>query len=341
MSLVQPTITVLMPMYNSEEFIREAIDSIITQTFTDFEFLIIDDSSDKSYEIVKSYSDPRIRIIKNSPPLGLRKSSNLGIREAKGKYIARMESDDIAFPNRLEKQFKFMESHPKVTVSGCYIETFGNETGVWKFPLTDAEIKAGLIWGITIGHPTSFFRREFLLSEKLFYNEDGFSYAEDWEFFYTMRNKAVFQNIGEVLYRYRRSGGSVTKRMKPNRDKIMNEMFSRVLSEFGILFSDEDIKLHRMFVGDFYLDQDFSNLKKAQQWLNRLIEHNATTQTYSQDAFKRICEDKWKSLFYLIAPLGSKAVYLYFSLSSKIYYDHIAYYVKHSINKLIGRNPIG
>src|ERR1035437_10171022 len=165
-----------MPLYNAEEFLYEAIDSVLKQTFRDFEFLIIDDSTDRSYEIAKSFSDSRIRIIKNNPPLGMRKSSNIGIREAKGKYIARMETDDICAPNRLEKQYRFMEEHPEVTVSGCLIEVFGNEKGVWRFPATDEEIKAALIWGISIAHPSTFMRRDFLMKGNFFYNEEGFSY---------------------------------------------------------------------------------------------------------------------------------------------------------------------
>ena len=188
-----------MPLYNSEEFLAEAIQSVLKQTFSDFEFLIVDDSNDRSYEIAKSFSDSRIRIIKNNPSLGLRKSSNIGIREAKGKYIARMEADDIALPHRLKTQYEFMESHQDISVSSCYMEAFGAEKGIWSYPLTNDEIKAGLLWGITFAHPACFMRKNFLLDNNFFYNEVGFPYSEDWEFFYNMRNKAVFANIAEVL----------------------------------------------------------------------------------------------------------------------------------------------
>ena len=115
-----------MPAYNAEKYINEAIDSILAQTFTDFEFIIIDDgSTDSTCAIVESYSDSRIRFFKNEHNLGVAATLNRGLDLARGEYIARMDADDISLPTRFEKQAAYMDSHPDVVVCGTGVECFG------------------------------------------------------------------------------------------------------------------------------------------------------------------------------------------------------------------------
>ena len=111
--MAKPSITVLMPVYNAERFLAEAIESVLQQTFTQFEFLIIDDgSTDSSPEIVRSYSDPRIRFLQNEQNLGITATLNKGIELAQADLIARMDADDICYPDRLQKQMEFVAAHP-------------------------------------------------------------------------------------------------------------------------------------------------------------------------------------------------------------------------------------
>jgi len=115
----EPKVTVLMPVYNGEKYLNEAIDSILGQTFKDFKFLIINDgSTDGTADILKSYKDSRIKVTNNEKNIGLTKSLNKGLKMAKSEYIARMDADDISLPTRLQKQVEFMDSHPKVGVCG-------------------------------------------------------------------------------------------------------------------------------------------------------------------------------------------------------------------------------
>jgi glycosyltransferase involved in cell wall biosynthesis len=116
-----PRISVVMSVYNGEKYLRQAIESILQQTYTDFEFIIIDDgSTDSSREIIQSYDDKRIRLVINEQNIGLTKSLNKGIRLAKGEFIARMDADDISLPQRFEKQVAYLDSHPEVGVLGTY-----------------------------------------------------------------------------------------------------------------------------------------------------------------------------------------------------------------------------
>jgi glycosyltransferase involved in cell wall biosynthesis len=334
---MRPTITVLMPLYDAKDFLAEAIESVLNQTFSDFEFLIVDDSSDGSYEIAKAYAekDSRIRIIKNDPPLGLRKSSNLGIKEAKGEYIARMEADDISLSNRLELQLKFMYDHPEVDVSGCFLQLFGNQDGQWTYPLSDKEIKAGLIWGITIAHPTTFMKRSFLVEGNHYYNPDGLPYAEDREFFYDMHRSATFKNLPEFLYKYRRSSDSVTKRMKERRLEIRKMLLCKIFTDFGLKFSDEDILIHQFILGDFFLDVNKGNLIKARRWHEQLLKHNNYTNYYDNEVFNKVAEAKWNRLFYFILNKDKSLAFNYFIETKYLSFKKLFYWFKLQFNDFL------
>ena len=166
----EKSISVVMPVFNTPvSFLKEAVDSIINQTFKDFEFIIIDDGSTGSCrEYLESLSDPRIRIIHNEKNLGITKSLNIGLREASGKYIARMDADDISIPLRLEKQFAFMESNPDIILCGSKKVTIGKKRPLallWKHSMIDMEEYRIKMLFVNPGpsHPTAFFRHDRLI----------------------------------------------------------------------------------------------------------------------------------------------------------------------------------
>ena len=122
-----PHVSVVMAVYNTQEYVSDAIESILCQTYNDFEFIIIEDgSSDDSLNIIQSYSDPRIKVIRNKENLKLIKSLNLGLQKACGRYIIRMDADDVSRPDRIEKQVNYMESHPDCVLCGTSYRTFGD-----------------------------------------------------------------------------------------------------------------------------------------------------------------------------------------------------------------------
>src|SRR6478735_8796496 len=128
-----PQVSVVMPVYNGMPYLKEAVESLLTQRFTDFELVIVNDGSkDGSENFIKNVTDKRVRLVMNEQNLGLIASLNKGITHATGKYIARMDQDDIALPNRLEEQVKFMEAHPEVFVSGTSVNILGTSEN--KFP---------------------------------------------------------------------------------------------------------------------------------------------------------------------------------------------------------------
>src|SRR6266498_4162605 len=133
-----PLVTVLMSVYNGERYLSEAIDSIINQTFADFEFVIINDgSTDSSREIINAYRDPRIRLVDNSQNIGLPKSLNLGLALARGEYVARQDADDISHPTRFEKQVEYLDDHGEVVVLGTRVWNMDESGRIYHSPLWD------------------------------------------------------------------------------------------------------------------------------------------------------------------------------------------------------------
>ena len=202
-----PAISVIMTAYNTEKYIKEAIESILNQTFKDFEFIIVDDgSTDNTRLIIEEYAkkDRRIKILYNKKNLGIVKSLNKAIAIAKGKYIARMDSDDVSKLNRLEKQFVFMESNPKVGVCGTnfiLINEKGKIIGWKSFPETNEKCKKAFFFCNPFAHNTVMLRKE-CFDIFGYYNND-FLYAEDLELWMRFGQKYKLHNLQKYLVYYR------------------------------------------------------------------------------------------------------------------------------------------
>lgn len=204
----RPAISVVMSTYNRADRVSAAIDSILHQTFNDFEFIIINDgSADNTMEILQKYaeSDERIKIIDNKENKGLIYSLNVGLDMARGKYIARMDDDDVSLLNRFERQFSFMEEHPKVAVVSSWVAPLG-ETEPYSFQRETDPDKIKImpyLDEVPISHPASFIRREFIDKHKIRYREK-YKNIEDRPFWTEIMDAGgVITNIPEVLLQYR------------------------------------------------------------------------------------------------------------------------------------------
>lgn len=212
-----PKITVLMPVYNAEIFLKEAIDSILNQTFNDFEFIIINDgSTDQTARILQEYKDPRILIFNNQKNLGVVKSRNLGIKIAKGRYIALMDSDDISFPERLQKQVNYLDSHPFCDVIATKIQPVDigrNIIEKWQDDqknVTYEQIKKQLPIGDCIANPTTVIKSSVI--KKYEYNEK-LSHSSDYELWLRLcSDKIKIEKLNEELVYYRVRPSSITAR---------------------------------------------------------------------------------------------------------------------------------
>lgn len=206
-----------MSVYNGMPYLKEAVQSILEQTYKDFEFIIIDDASqDDSWQYLKSLKDKRIRLIKNKKNSGLATSLNVGLKIARGDYIARMDADDISLKQRFEKQLRYLEKNPSIDLCGTWAMLINNNGEVIKSvhkPIKDKEIKKTNFLLTSIIHPTWFGKRK--MFENLGGYDQTYDMVEDYEFL--MRAKQFkMANIGEELLMWRspesrRSNKSIEK----------------------------------------------------------------------------------------------------------------------------------
>jgi glycosyltransferase involved in cell wall biosynthesis len=191
-----------MSVYNGEKYLNEAIDSILGQTIKDFEFLIVNDgSTDKTGEILKSYNDPRIKIINNEKNIGLTKSLNKGLKLARGEYIARMDADDISMPERLEKEVDFLEIHQDYAVVGTFVKILNKNSEIvrlWDRPIKNTEIREFLRKDNCIVHGSVMVRKSSL--HNVGFYDKLMVRSQDYDLWLKLSEKYCLANIPEYLY---------------------------------------------------------------------------------------------------------------------------------------------
>jgi len=289
-----PTISVIMPAYNAEAYIGEAIKSILNQTFTGFEFLIYNDgSTDKTHEIITSFNDGRIVYKHHEKNTGYLTLLNKGLTEAKGRYIARMDADDIALPNRFEVQFKYLEENHTVGICGSWIEFIGAMTGINKSAETFEDIKYSLFFGCPLTHPTVMMRSDLLKKHQLRYKQEYY-YAEDHYFFVEASLKFEITNLPIVLLKYRihnaQVGGARWKEQFLAKSKIQAKLFSNALVKIN---SCDEIWLE-----NFFKEKSIPNekwLDEIKSYQNRIIADNKLTKLYPESILEKAVLSLFKS----------------------------------------------
>ena len=302
-------ISVVMPTYNTQiSILREAVDSILNQTFSDFEFIIIDDgSANDTYEYLKSIPDKRIKIIKNDTNIGITKSLNIGFRAARGKYIARMDSDDIAFPDRFEKQYAFMESHPDVFVCGSKAIFFKDRalpdikpaeqtkkqytfikkkdsrrkesTEIVNCKVEDMESYRVSMIFTNPGpvHPTAFFNHEKLIQYHIEYNEE-LIYAQDYDLWMRISSFGQICTLPEVLLYYRVHSGQISKEHRKKQIECDQMTQRKLLEQLLDNVSEEDLSFHYQHSSGYYSNAKIS--PRAIQWYGRILTANRERKIY-------------------------------------------------------------
>jgi hypothetical protein len=208
-----PKVTVLMAVYNGERFVREAIDSILSQTFQDFEFLIVDDgSTDRSREVILSYNDPRIRLLTNERNLGLTASLNRGLAEARGTYVARHDADDISEPTRLERQVACLDARADLALLGTWYRKIGEHgefLGKRRLPVDHVRARWCLLFFCPFVHASVMLRRSLIL-ERVGPYDESFAYAQDYDLWSRTAELLPVANLPEYLVRIRTSASQMT-----------------------------------------------------------------------------------------------------------------------------------
>ncbi len=231
--MARPMVSVLMSVYNGERYLRESVESILNQTFADFEFLIIDDgSTDGSKDIIESYSDPRIQLVHNERNIGLTRSLNKGLRLARGEYIARQDSDDVSLPERLTVQTGYLEQHTREGLLGSayyVVNAQGKREAVHRPPETDTELRWQMLFHNAFSHTSVILRRDLLDKAHLFYDET-LPYSQDYEFWNRVLKYTCATNLKIPLVAWRKSDEAISTTCHEEQQRIATAISAKQIN---------------------------------------------------------------------------------------------------------------
>ncbi len=338
-----PQITVLMAVNNGESFVAEAIESILQQSFGDFEFLIVDDAStDNSRDVVAGFSDARISLLSNEKQQGLSRSLNRGLDQTKGKYVARMDHDDISHRLRLEKQLEFLESHQDLDVLGTWARTLGGKKEqIWRYPARDEDIRSELIFNPVLVHGSVMLRKSTFDKFKLRY-DPKISRAQDYELWTRAAAKVRFANIPSVLLEYRIHDDQVGKQHGGEQQKVAASVRAKQLKSLGLTPSRKELELHNR-ISRWELPKENAELRALKDWFLKLSAANLATNTLPRTAFERALEKRWWAACRANVDMGLEAWRMYTSFpiraSGRKGLEKAEFIAKASLRQLFGRTP--
>lgn len=270
----QTRVTVLMPVYNGERYLRETIESVLAQTYEDFEFLIINDgSTDSTKDIVSSFYDMRIHYVENDFNLGLVATLNKGIEMVDTEFLARMDADDLWDETKLEKQIAIMDSHPEIGLCGTSIRKFGTINNTMFFPIDNEGLKVGFLFYCMMSHPSVVYRTSLLHESGLRYRKDAFP-AEDYKMWVDMLDITQIHNIPEPLVLYRQHEEQICREKKDIQLTKTNEVKTELLKRIYPSISSEEILYHNNVFSNLSIttNEDFLQFRK---WTKKLIKENS------------------------------------------------------------------
>jgi len=304
-----------MPIYNGKAFLAEALESLFSQSFDDFEILLIDDGSkDHPEEVVEKFSDPRLKFIKNDQNRGHALSLNHGLSLATGEFIARMDQDDICHKDRFERQIRFLENNFDIGVLGSAVEIFGNGRNIYlPYPESHEHIRANFLFESSVAHPSLMIRRSVIQNWKdAFYRED-YKAAEDYDLWRRMLDKNIrFANLREPLLSYRvLPAPKVASKYGDTQNQTGYRIQKEWLQNLGFAFSDEEMKIH-FEIGRRKTQRTFEALKRAEVWLIKLKTQNEKLKVFSEGNMNDILAFQWANLCSRSSPLGLQAFRSFF-----------------------------
>ncbi len=289
-----PAVSVVVPTYNAGRYIAEAVTSILSQDFSDFELLLVDDgSTDDTATVVQPFAaDPRVRLLRNERNMGLIATLHRAYAECRAQFIARMDADDICDPARLGRQVAFLRDHSEVGIVGGAIRFFGNVApNVFQFPTDHEAIRPAMLFYCPLAHPALMFRRE-LVEQGLIRYDDNFRHAEDYHLWSHLLLRVTSANLPEVVLDYRLHAQQVSSDSSDKQYAASLRVRRQMLLECGLTPTDDEIALHESVILERPLPMaDY--LPRLARWFGRLESVNAASQYWDGPALHALLKSKF------------------------------------------------
>jgi glycosyltransferase involved in cell wall biosynthesis len=329
----RPLVSVVMPVYNAEKYLKPAIDSILNQSYPDLDIVIVNDgSTDDSKNIIKSYQDPRIRYFENARNSGIVVTRNRGLEEARGDYIAVMDSDDLATPDRMKIQVEFLENNQEFGMCGSYFKTINGQDKILKtvnFPTNDKDARSYLIVHNCFCHSTVMIRGE--LAKRLKYDL-RYDVVEDYELWYRISKISKIINLPVYTTFYRVHGNNVSTTKNKHMFILLDKINSNVLDDLEILYTRDELSLHsNLLIYNFSFFKDKGKLDELEKWMVRFFHEIEKNPNFSEIIVYKILIKKW-----IVVCTKSKDFKKL--LFNKLLFKHPSLYLNILVKKIRGKN---
>lgn len=287
-----PKVSVVLPVYNVAPYIQNTIESILRQTFQDFELLVLDDcSTDSTVELVRAFTDLRLKLIVNSRNLGRAGTDNAALEYVRGEYIAKMDGDDLCHPERLAQQVAFLDCHPDVNVLGTWLVNFGASTYLNRYPTEPDAARVLTLFTMPVGNPSVMLRTALFRERGLRY-DDNLRQTEDYDFFCRYIRELRVANLPQPLLQYRVPVAANKERILAERTSVADEVRTKLLYDWGLLPSARELHIHHTIsmlerpLGDITLDE-------IEEWLHKLLAFNEVQPLFEVAALRYGLGQRW------------------------------------------------
>jgi len=308
---MHPIVSVILPVYNGSKYLRQSIDSILCQSLQNFELIILNDgSTDDSKKIIDEYRDSRIIKVEHAN-MGLAKTLNVGLEQARGKYIARQDQDDISFPKRLEMQVSYLENKSSLILCGGSAKIIGGgKHKQWNYPQEPGVIHCELLFSNVFAHSSVVFRKESLDRASLRYSND-YPYAEDYEMWVRCSNGHNIANLNDLLLEYRISPSSSSRKNVSIQESSIKRIQESILKRMCISPTNEEWLIHRRieYPGNI---NSLAELKSFEQWLLKLKKSNDVNGIFQEETFNHVLAERWWYVCRYATSMGLNTWYCFY-----------------------------
>jgi glycosyltransferase involved in cell wall biosynthesis len=292
-----PKVSVVLPVYNVAAHIQQTIESLLRQTFQDFELLVLDDcSTDDTVAKVQAIADPRLRLIRNPKNLGRAGTDNAALAYVQGEYLAKMDGDDICHPERLAKQVAYLDQHPAVNVVGSFMQNFGGDTYLNRYPAAPADARVLTLFTLPTGNPPMMLRASLFKEQGLRYDAK-LRQTEDYDFCARYIRQLTIATIQEALVQYRVPVRTQKHAILSERESVSDYVREQLLQAWGIPFSPRELHVYNTIA---MLERPAGDvtLAEAEAWLQKLIAYNDQQPLFDPAALRRGLGERWFEVCY-------------------------------------------